>query len=140
MEEVGRVVEVHGDLAGVEFTAKEACATCGARVICHHGVGDRVFVNASNEKGAKVGDLVRVQVDPKRSLLTGVLLFIVPIVVFIFGFLIMKTTTRAEVYGILGGILSLVAYFFVLRRLERWVARRGSFRPIVREIIESKDV
>jgi positive regulator of sigma E activity len=137
MDESGRVVEVCGGIARVEFTKKEACAGCGSRLICHFTPGDRAFTEASNEAGAEVGDLVRVEVDPRRSVLTGVLIFIFPIMVFIAVFAAAKGIVENESYRVLGGIICLVIYFIFLKKLESWFARRGTFRPVVRDVIES---
>lgn len=136
MEEFGRVVEVSGRVAKVEFTSKETCANCRARIVCHFAPGDKVFTEASNGVGAKVGDLVRVEVDPKRSIFTGLLIFIFPILAFIIVFLAVRGAVQSEGYGIVGAVASLVIYFLFLKKLESWFAKRGSFSPIVREIIE----
>lgn len=139
MEESGKVVEVHGDLAKVEFTAKEACTSCGARGMCKLGAGGKVFTEALNEKSAKVGDLVRVEVDPKRSILTGLLIFIFPIIIFIAAFLAIRPISPNESYRIIGSGVSLVLYFILLKKLETWLVKKGSFMPVVREIIDRAD-
>lgn len=136
---MGKVVEVRGHVAKVQFTSKEACAHCSARIMCYFTPGDKVFTEAVNNEGARVGDLVRVEVDPKRSLFTGLLIFIFPIIVFILVYLALRTIVQNENYGVIGGVTSLVVYFVFLKKLETWFANRGSFRPIVRDIIEPAD-
>ena len=105
-------------LVANEFTTKEACAGCGSRLICHFTPGDSAFTEASNEAGAVVGDLVRVEVDPRRSVLTGVLIFIFPILVFIAVFAAARGIVEGESYRVLGGIICLVIYFIFLKKLE----------------------
>jgi len=139
MEELGKVVEVHDRVAKVEFTSKEACAHCGTRMMCHFTAGNAVFTEAINDGGAQVGDLVRVEVDPKRSVFTGLLIFIFPIIVFMVAFLAIRAIARNEGYGVAGGVISLVLYFIFLKRLENWLAHRGTFSPVVREIIKPAD-
>ena len=139
MEELGRVVDVHGRVAKVEFTSKEACAHCGARIMCHFTPSNAVLAEAFNDRGAEVGDLVRVEVDPKRSIFTGLLIFIFPIIVFMMAFLAVRTVAANEGYGVVGGVISLLLYFIFLKRLEHWLAHRGTFSPVVREIIKPAD-
>ena len=67
---------------------------------------------------------------------TGVLIFILPILVFIAAFAAARGIVESESYRVLGGLICLVVYFIFLKRLETWFARRGTFRPVVRDIIE----
>jgi positive regulator of sigma E activity len=92
-----------------------------------------------NEVGAQVGDLVRVRVDPRQSILTGLMLFIFPIVAFLVGFLAASVATDREVYAVLTGVASLGLYFVLLKKLEGILSRRGVFRPRIREVVNPVD-
>jgi sigma-E factor negative regulatory protein RseC len=139
MEETGKVVEVLDHLAKVELSTTDACATCGAKFMCHPTPGGTSVAVASNEVGARVGDLVRVRVDPRQSILTGFMLFIFPIVAFLAGFLVVRVATDREGYAVLTGVASLGLYFVLLKKLESLLSRRGVFRPRIREIVVPVD-
>ncbi len=139
MEETGKVVEILGSLAKIELNTTDACATCGAKFMCHPAPGGTSVTVASNEVGAKVDDLVRIEVDPRQSLLTGLMLFIFPIVAFIAGFLVLRLTIRHEGYAVLAGVASICLYFALLKKLESLLLRRGIFRPRIREIVNPVD-
>ena len=139
MEETGKVVEIAGSLARVELSATDACATCGAKFMCRSGSRGSSTTLASNEPGAKLGDLVRIEVDPRQSLLTGLMLFILPIVIFVAGLLVTRLMIRHEAYAVLGGLVFLILYFVLLKRVERWLVERGLFRAQIREVVNPVD-
>lgn len=136
MEEVGKVVEVKGDLAMVEMAAKGACECCAARIICRPG-GDKMYTEALNEAGAVTGQMVRVDMTPKSAMEAAFLLFIVPIGMLVLGLLLFRKFGSGELPGVLGGLLFLGLYFLVLRFLDKTVSGRRRYRPVVREIVSN---
>lgn len=136
MEEVGRVVELSGENAIVEFEDTEKCRHCGAQSICHQGPGGKMQTKAINEIGAAVGDRVKVALSPGMSVFIAFLLFVVPIIAFIIAFAIVRALTKSENFAIIGGFGGLIAFFLLLIRINQQAARRKEFKPIIKEIID----
>ncbi|HID93164.1 MAG TPA: hypothetical protein EYP60_03610 [bacterium (Candidatus Stahlbacteria)] len=134
MEETGKVVGVDGELVRVEIEPKGACSHCAARAICNPA-GNKMYTEAVNEKGARVGDTVRLEMNPRSTILAAFLIFILPIIAFGIGFAILKLITKTDSISVLAGIGFLAIYFIFLKRLDERISRGRKFKPIVTEII-----
>lgn len=135
MEEVGKVINIFGELATVEIEPKGACGHCAAKAVCSPA-GDKMYTEAINEPGAEVGDTVRIEMNPGTAILSAFLIFFLPIVAFGIGFAIVSLVTKNENLGVLGGIGFSVVYFLFLRRLNRRLSKDRKFKPIVTEIVK----
>jgi positive regulator of sigma E activity len=134
MEETGTVISAKGDMAQVEIDPKEACCHCHVRMICRPQ-DDKRIVEATNRVGATVGQMVRIELNPRSSFVAVLLLFIGPVAALLIGYLaaIRIGTTEEIAHGAAFGVL--VLYGLILLRLERMAARSGKYRPIVTEVI-----
>ncbi|MDZ7271456.1 MAG: SoxR reducing system RseC family protein [candidate division KSB1 bacterium] len=126
MREYGQVVAVDGDRAQVKVVRGDKCGEC--QVCRAFGEGGGIM-EARNRIGAAVGDLVEVEVSPKTVVGHSMLLFIVPLVFLMLGYVLGRAlpwpaTGGAEMRGILGAFLFLTLSFFLVRAYDRWYARR----------------
>jgi positive regulator of sigma E activity len=71
MEEIGKIVGIDGERARVEIEPKGGCSHCSARMICNPS-GNKMYTEAINEKGAKVGNIVKLEMDPGSTILAAV--------------------------------------------------------------------
>lgn len=77
------MIEIYANgIARVEFHSTAGCKKCG---ICKM-MGDKVFVDAINEIGAKIGERVEVEIEPKSVLWATFLLFIAPLIGLFLGY------------------------------------------------------
>ena len=67
MEEIGKVVSIDGERARVEIEPKGACSHCSAKMICNPS-GNKMYTEAINEKGAKVGSIVKLEMNPGSTI------------------------------------------------------------------------
>jgi len=81
MEEEGIVVEARGPTARVQIDKKSACESCSAAYICHPKEHD--YVDAVNPIGAAEGQKVKIVVRPELYLKASILLYGLPILVFL---------------------------------------------------------
>lgn len=123
MQELGIVTALHGSQAEVRITRLTACATCGK---CGHGLDAprEMIVNARNGAGAAIGDAVRLHVEDVSFIKASAIVYGVPLVAVLLGFLIggaIKTPSGANLAGPVGGLTflaSLVLVWLYDRRLR----------------------
>lgn len=92
---------------------------------CHHcggcgAIKEKLFVRASNPIGAQPGDRVTVESDTKSVMISIVLVYLVPIVLFFAGyFLGTRTGWRPALVGGIGFFLGVIPVFLRNRHLEQ---------------------
>ena len=141
IEEEGIVVEVHGDIARVAVLAKSACEKCAASGVCHPG-GDDSFLEATNPLNAKKGQKVKVVLAPQLYLKASIILYGIPMAVFVAAAIIAKTVAvrfgaeaGSDLWAFLAGAVSLVVSFFFIRRYNKKVERTREYQPVIVEIL-----
>ena len=143
MEEVGRVFEYgdEADVVRVEIEAKEACQHCSSRSICSPlGDNRRMVTEAINTKGARPGDIVRLKMEPKSTVGAALLLYVLPVLTLLLGYMLGVSFLGEEIHGIVAGIGALVFSFALLRLLNPFLAKGRRFQPVVFEIVKKGDV
>jgi sigma-E factor negative regulatory protein RseC len=101
-----------------------------------------VGVEAINEIGARVQDLVEVEIPSGEVVKSSMVVYLLPVLMLIVGYLIgaagarwMVSETLSEVYGIMFAIVFLMFSFFVVRWYDKNIERKSALRAkIVRKI------
>jgi sigma-E factor negative regulatory protein RseC len=122
MLDQGKVIEIKGLLALVEFTSSSACAGCGA---CRKGQSGQMVTEAFNEAGAKPGEAVEVEVSRAVVTLFPFIAYMVPVLFFFVG--VILGTRFSEVWGIVAGFILLVIGILAARSLGRYIGRQKRF-------------
>jgi sigma-E factor negative regulatory protein RseC len=137
MEEIGRVFEYGQEIGTVriEIEAKGGCRTCTSRDACLPFGDRRMMTEAINEKGARPGDTVRIEMKPSSTLSAAFLLYILPVIGLILGYALGAWATGEEEYGIIAGLVLLGFSFVLLRILNPMWTRSRRFKPVVVEIV-----
>lgn len=130
MLDQGRVVKVERDLAGVEFAQSSACAKCGA---CHQAASGKMITEAENLIGARVGDLVEVEISQAALTYFPLIAFGTPILFLFLGLIL--GSLISEKIGIVLGIVFLVVGFGVVRLIDRYIGKQKKFRNRIVRII-----
>lgn len=119
MEETGQVIKINGNFAQVEMQRHPACANCG---LCTMGVGDKMLITAANTARAKVADRVKVTISGTVVLKSAFLVYIVPLIALLVGFVI-GNYLAGEIYGVacgvIGVVLSLIGLHFYDQKLKK---------------------
>ncbi len=133
----GHVIDLVGDQARVEIATGEACAACGARVLCSPGANNSNTLTAFNEIGAKMGDQVEVRERGNLLLKLSLLQYGLPLLGFVLGmfgiYLIIGQDNELILFiaGCLGlGIGALFAWLGI-----RYLARQPQHFLVVTRII-----
>lgn len=103
MRETGKVLrKIDPHLAEVEIRSTSACAKCG---VCHFNQSGVLSMEAKNDIGSSVGDIVEIDIPESHVLLSSLLIFIFPLFAFFIGYLIK---------GLILGVLCLTVYLIFL--------------------------
>jgi sigma-E factor negative regulatory protein RseC len=141
IEEEGIVIETTGGLAKVAILAKSACEKCASSEVCHPQ-GEDSFMEASNPLGAKKGQKVKVVVAPQVYLKASIILYGIPMTVFVTAAIIGKNLAQkfsgeahSDLWAFLSGMALMVVSFFFLRRYNKKVERTQEYKPVIVEIL-----
>jgi positive regulator of sigma E activity len=136
--ERGRVSAVSDGAVDVRVTGDTACASCGA---CCHVDRDGVTIEGALDAfGASVGDEVEVEIPEGADTRAGVIVFILPAVGLLAGYLAGSLIAGAlgfvpDIGGAVGAVLAIVTALLVLRARGRSALSGERYRPRVRAII-----
>jgi len=136
MNGTGRVVSVEKGKAQISMTASESCSGCSIQHQCHSASSNSRTVTTLNALGARPGDTVVFEVDSSRVVISAVLVWIMPLLLMIAGYL------AAERF--VGGILPIIAAFacfgvsfLIIKIIDRAVSGETSFYPVITSIIDN---
>jgi sigma-E factor negative regulatory protein RseC len=125
MRETGIVISADGELVKVQMSRGERCEGCNA---CHTIGSNLMEVEAQNELGAKVGDVVEIYVEPAQLLSHSFILFIFPILMMIAGYFVVSYIGKGrgasgEGYGILGAFSFLLLSLLVVKLYDLFLGK-----------------
>jgi len=138
MRERGVVTRViPPDVIEVSLQASEACGRCGA---CHPGAEGRVCIEAVGGSGVKTGDAVEIEISTGGVVKTSFMVYLLPVFSMIAGYVFGAALAdfipvSGETGGIAGALFLLAVSFWVVRRYDRHVRRRGTLRARVIRIL-----
>jgi len=141
IEEEGIVIETAGGLAKVSILAKSACEKCASSEVCHPQ-GEDSYMEASNPLGAKKGQKVKVVVAPQVYLKASIILYGIPMTVFVAAAIIGKNLAQtfsgeanSDLWAFLSGMVLMAVSFFFLRRYNKKVEKTQEYKPVIVEIL-----
>lgn len=142
IEETGIVVENKGETVLIRAERTSSCESCAQKSVCHTGGGGDMLIEADNPIGAKKGDYVVFTVGAGSVLKAGILLYLVPVLCFIFGVVLGQAASKRAfpalnadlVSGILGLVFLIIA-FIGLKVYGKFVEKDRSYRPHVLRVV-----
>lgn len=126
VREEGVIVGVEGGRASVRIERSDACSRC--RVCVPMGDGSMV-IEAKNMRGAVIGERVSIEVDDSRHLRAAFMVYILPLMGLIAGYLTGTALGGSEAVGFLCGAGMLVLVFVVLHWYDKKIGRRDQSWP-----------
>lgn len=140
LEEEGIVIEALGLKAKVQVEKRSACESCSAAAICHPPEHD--YLEANNPIGAVKGQKVKVIVQPDQYLKASIILYGIPLVIFL-GLVvigkILAVRLVGELYSDLWAFIAacvgtFLTYMLIVRYHEK-SHRSHAYDPVISEII-----
>ncbi len=120
-ETTGIVRKINKDTITVGITEGGKCASCAFAALC--GIGNIKETEAIPRGQLKVGDKVKIIHKELSLILFAFMLFIMPLIVFITAYLILKSIVNSKLDAILS-ISILIGYFFLLGAIEKKYKKR----------------
>ncbi len=140
IEEEGIVVETDSETAKVSILTKSACEQCASAGICHPG--DMEFMEAANPLGAKKGQKVKVVVAPQMYLKASIILYGIPMAVFVGGAIIAKnlavkfgSESNSDLWAFIAGTACLLVSFLFIRAYNKKVEKTHKYKPVIVQIL-----
>lgn len=125
MKEEGKVIRAEKGIAVVEITPSEQCTKCCS---CGASKARQVTVAGEEASSLAVGQKVRVEIDSSVMMRLYLLIYAVPLTVFISAVILLHTFTGSPIISFAGALAATVAvYLFV----GHFIKRNPRFSPTV---------
>ena len=119
-EEIGVVEKVIEDTAFVKVNKKDECSKCG---MCLFPQGAQsVTFKAINTVNASVDDTVRLIQTKDNSLISVLLVFLVPLIFIGLAFLVVNLARINELYILLISAVLIIGWFLILPKIDKKIA------------------
>ena len=139
MEGKGLITSVQGTRARVKISTGAECGGCVARDHCHGGGSQEREITVINTYGAEPGDFVMFEAQPSRVALSALLVWIVPVLAMIVGYMIAERLSGGFI-PILMAFVFLVLAFAVLKVVDNAVSGGTSFYPAITGLADAESL
>lgn len=117
MRESGQVISVNNSSVIIKVVKSDHCKGCTACNMFDDGHAREIVLH--NDFSAKIGDLVEIEISPKKVVGHSFLIFIFPLLFMISGYVVgaafsIKLKMDAEPCGIFAAIVFLILSFFII--------------------------
>lgn len=131
--EVGTIKEIMDNKAVISMIRKSACSDCHA---CEMSQDKKeMTMTAINECNGKVGDSVMVELVVDRLMFATFILYGVPLITTVIGFVIGFFVFKSEVTSFLLGIFFMLITYFIIKKCEGFF-NNDKYIPVARKIVE----
>ena len=145
-EETGTVKKVENNTAWVRKERSSACESCSARHHCVALEGGRIIeIEAINDIGARVGDLVELNLEPSSVFTLSFLLYLVPALSLVIGAIIGQQAAVAfelneNLMSALTGFIFLIISFIVMKLIGKRLVKNIVYHPKIIKILKSSQL
>ncbi len=137
MTEIGEVVKIYGDSADVAVSKKDECSKCG---LCAFPKGaEKTIISATNEIGAKVGDVVTIKAQKDLRLTSMMLVFLVPLMLIGLATLIDYLFIGVEIWILFLSVIFIVLWYTILAIIDKKVFRNKNYCHVIVSIDTEKN-
>ena len=140
MREGGVGREVRDGIAVVALRRTQACEHCGRCGAFTASAPEEILVEALNEAQAAVGDTVQLEMPAGTVYRAAFMLYGVPLIFGICGYVIGKWLTATDGGGLLGALALVALSYLVIRYWDKKVAGTGKLMPVVVNVIGRRQV
>lgn len=142
IEETGIVTKVDGVMAKVAVQKRGTCEGCAVRGVCETTEGG-MEIEALNPVNAEVGQLVKVSMKPQAYLKGTMLVYGIPLIVFVAGAILGKNIgeqffkgTNSDLVAAIVGFTALIISFLGVKFWSRKLETKTEYKPVIEEIIK----
>ncbi|MBL7191361.1 SoxR reducing system RseC family protein [bacterium] len=135
MKDLGRIVALQDELAQVAVVPQEGCAACALKDSCTPTSGSH-HLWALNRKNGNIGDEVVVELQPSVKIMGSALVFIFPLIGLFLGCIIGYFLGKSQDHAVAGGVIMLIASFFIMRKIDSVLARKKNLKPVITQVLD----
>lgn len=135
-EQIGIVVEVHGDMAKVRATRHGDCKNCGA---CP---GDNAMIlDARNPIGAKVGQNVTFEIQEVNMLQAAFIVYMLPLAAIFIGAVAgayaanSMGSNSVVTFQVIGGIIAFALSVLYIKFFDKSARNNAKMQPVITKVI-----
>ncbi|HDL19514.1 MAG TPA: hypothetical protein ENH29_10700 [Bacteroidetes bacterium] len=136
--ETGWVKELQNGNAVLRLQTNSKCSHCGAKMACGAGNGVTRELAIPNSLLANVGDQVEISYRESSRILSAFLIFIVPIILLIAGYVFGFNRSQSESVGVLWALIGLALGFLILWFVNKIFGEKRAFVPQMIRIAASQ--
>ena len=140
----GLVLQKKGENAILKMQKHSACAGCGACSMADEKMN--LNVEAFNDAGSEVGDIVEVQLNAPDLLKAAFIAYSIPLIALIVGVVggiqllqLMSYNGNIEVAGGAAGVFLMVVSYALIRMNEKKIKKSGKYSPVIVKVIQKND-
>ena len=105
----------------IRFIKHGACSSCAVSGIC--GVRDNsMYIGQVSSYAFRKGDIIKVRIDEKKTNIASVIVFFIPLVIFILSLFLLRNINEAANFLV---SLGMVLVYYLLMRLA--LKKKGSY-------------
>lgn len=134
MRDLGKIVNLSGDMAEVSISPHGGCENCVLKSSCSPGETTRLLW-AQNPGVGKVGDEVVVELKPEVKVFGSALVFILPLIGLFIGYLIGISWGGNSDYAVLGALIGLVVFFGLVRLVDGFLSKKHNLKPTITQVL-----
>lgn len=135
MYSVTTVKEIYKDNLVLVGCSTKACESCKAEMFCNNKNDTTFTAKNENNLNLKVGDKVELFLPPGKTIVSSLLVFAVPLILFPIGYLLMKHFAMLnELICALGGIAAMAIGFAVTSIIA--VRKKNELMPVITKVVE----
>ena len=136
MRDMGRVTACEGNMAQVAIQPHSGCEDCALKTSCSPGESTHTLW-ALNPKMAEVGDEVVVELKPEVKVFGSALVFLFPLLGIFAGYFIGGKLGGDNIdYRVVGAVLGLVLFFFIVRVIDKLLSKKREMKPVISHVFE----
>ena len=143
--ETGEVVKVFNRTVEIRVIPTENCGACGVKDSCHTAprISTERLVTALDPFGLKIGQRVKINLEPKNLLKASFIVFVLPLLGLLLGAFAGSFVTRTAGYrdylelgAVIGGFAGIGISVLGLRSYNKKLEKADKYYPAVIEIMQ----
>lgn len=139
MDEIGKIIELKDDIAVIEITPSSGCSRCAQVNICNPFGKNKKVIELPNVINGQINDWVKIEIKEKNRVLSILLVFGLPILLFLIGVFIGTKTAGDNAGAILGGI-GLILAFVIIKIINNYLNRKNKNLACIKEKIDPNKI
>jgi len=143
VKDQGVIVEVHGPMARVRVKRTDACESCGNSAVCNtFGVSKDIEAEAVNTAGARVNDLVILEMRSGSLLKISFIVYMIPALAIVIGAVLGLEFGKSRGYNpettaIIIGLIFFGLSIMAIKIFSGFLKNDSKFLPEVTKVISS---